>query len=321
MRIVRIAVSAALISYLLLKVPLKDVGRALLGARPIWLAVAFTLVGATNLLAALQMRSILAVQGMRFTLRQISAINLVTKFYGLFLPGYLAGGVIRWNHFSGPEGKRAQAFAAMLFSREVELLTTIGFGVVFYRLAHTALTARATFTTLAIALAGAVLLVLLSVNERAHRILLTGLARLPLPRRLQQSAVKISDCLVDFGRQGRGHHLPFLALCIVRNAIGVAAFVCFARALTVTAPAMDLGWIRALLDLVAILPVSLAGIGVRDASLVALLVPMGVTSGAALALSLLLLGRTLIVALIGGIVEGARVYSGMQPGFISGRGR
>jgi uncharacterized membrane protein YbhN (UPF0104 family) len=317
LRVCQVAVSIGLLAYLILTIPMRDVFAALFSARPAWLIGGFALVGATNLLAALQMRSILAAQGMAFSVRQIAGVNLVTKFYGLFLPSYLAGGVIRWHHFSKPEGKRAQALAAMIFSREVEFVTTLGYGIVFYYLANSPVSARSALTTLIVALTIAVLIVLISVSAAPHAALRVAFERLGFSRRVTQRLHKVSTCLVDFGRHGRGHHLWFLALCIVRNALGVASFICFARALRIAAPAMDLGWIRAVLDVVLILPVSVAGLGVRDASLVTMLSHLGVASAAALAFSFVLLARTLSVALVGGLVEGLRIYYGIPPGFVN----
>lgn len=319
LRVGQIVVSVGLVSYLVITVPMRDVLTALLAASAGWLAISFALVGATNLLAALQMRAILGAQGMKFSVRQIAGINLITKFYGLFLPSYLAGGVIRWHHFSNPEGKRAQALAAMIFSREVEIVTTVGFGVVFYYLANSSLSAHSAIATLAIALAAAVLIVLLSVSRGPHALLQWAFKRVPLPRRLTQRLLKVSNCLVDFGRRGRTYHLQFLALCILRNALGVTSFICFAAALHIAAPPISLGWIRAALDLVLVLPISIAGLGVRDASLVTLLGHQGVLPAAALAFSFVSLARTLLVALFGGVVEGLRVYHGVGPGLVHPR--
>jgi len=315
----QIAVSLGLLTYLVLTVPMRDVLTALLSASPAWLVISFTLVGGTNLLAALQMRAILAAQGMVFSVGQIAGINLITKFYGLFLPSYLAGGVVRWHHFSKPEGKRAQALAAMIFSREVEIVTTIAFGIVFYYLATSSGSAGSAIATLMVALAAAVLVVLLSVSRAPHAALRAGLTRLPFPHHMTAHVLKVSQCLVDFGRRHRAYHLQFLALCILRNALGVISFICFARALRIAAPAMSLGWIRAALDLVLILPISIAGLGVRDASLVTMLKHQGVLPAAALAFSFLLLARTLFVALLGGIVEGLRIYHGVAPGLVRPR--
>jgi uncharacterized membrane protein YbhN (UPF0104 family) len=315
LRTLQVAVSIGLLAYLVITIPMHDVFAALMRARLDWLASGFALVGAMNLMAALQMRSILAAQGMAFSMRQIASVNLVTNFYGLFLPSYLATGVIRWHHFSRPEGKRAQALAAMIFSREVELVTTVGFGIVLYYLANAAAPAHSALLVLLLALTVSVLMALFSVSAMPHAALRSALTRLGLPHRLLQRVHTVSACMVDFGRHGRMHHLWFQALCIVRNVLGVVSFICFARALGIEVPAMDLGWIRAVLDLVLILPISLAGVGVRDTSLVTLLGHLGVASAAALAFSFVLLARTLLVALLGGLVEGLRIYHGIPPGF------
>jgi uncharacterized protein (TIRG00374 family) len=319
LRIFQLAMSIGLLTYLVTTIPMREVYAALLSARLIWLLGGFALVAATNTLAALQMRSILAAQGMRFSVRQIASVNLVANFYGLFLPSYLAGGVIRWHHFSRPEGKRAQALAAMIFSREVELVTTVGFGLVFYYLANVSVSARSELLVLVLALTVSVLMVLISVSAIPHAAVRSALTRLRLPHHLLRHLQTVSTCMVDFGRHGRRHYLWFQVLCIVRNALGVVSFICFARALGIEVPAMDLAWIRAVLDLVLILPISVAGVGVRDTSLVTLLGHLGVPSAAALAFSFLLLARTLFVAALGGLVEGFRIYHGVPPGFAARR--
>lgn len=320
LRTAQVAVSLCLLAYVIATVPMRDVLASLASAHASWLVGAFALVGLMHLVASLQTRAILASQGMVFSLRQVAGINLITSFYGLFLPSYLAGGVIRWHHFSRPEGKRAQALAALIFSREVELVTTLGFGIVFWNLAKSAGSTLSVIATLVIALAAAVLIVLLSVSPLPHRMLRAALTRVPLAGRHAPGILKVSACLVDFGRHGRGYLLRFLLLCIARNVVGVVAFVFFARALDIALPAVDLGWIRATLDLVLILPISVAGLGVRDASLVAMLSHVGVASSAALAFSCLQLARTLLVAMLGGLVEGWRVYYGVAPGLVSSKG-
>lgn len=316
LRVGQVVVSIGLLAYLIATIPMRDVSSALLGASPAWLVAGFALSGATTLLASMQMRAILASQGMAFSLRQVAGINLITMFYGLFLPSYLLGGVIRWHHFSAPEGKRAQALAAMIFSRGVELVTTVGFGIVFWFLAASTVSATSVVVSLVLALPAAVALVLLSASPIMHAALRAVLMRLPPTRPFREKIFKVSACLVDFGHRSRWHQLKFLLLCIARNAIGIAAFVCFARSLSIAAPAVDIGWIRAALDLVVILPISFAGLGVREASLVAMTNQLGVPSALALAFSFLLLARTLFVALLGGLIEALRIYHGVAPGLV-----
>jgi hypothetical protein len=51
------------------------------------------------------------------------------------------------------------------------------------------------------------------------------------------------------------------------------------------------------------LPISVSGFGVREGTLIALLAPYGVGGTAAVAFSLLLYSRNLLLALVGGVLE------------------
>ena len=66
---------------------------------------------------------------------------------------------------------------------------------------------------------------------------------------------------------------------------------------------MNIGWVRSVVLLIGMLPVALAGFGVREGSLIAALQPYGVTAAQAVALSFLLFGRDLLSAAVGGLAE------------------
>ena len=72
-------------------------------------------------------------------------------------------------------------------------------------------------------------------------------------------------------------------------------------------PFTALGWMRSIAMLVAILPFSVSGLGLREGTLVALLGQRGVPADAALGYSLLVFGITVLsVALVGGVIEAIR---------------
>jgi uncharacterized membrane protein YbhN (UPF0104 family) len=75
-----------------------------------------------------------------------------------------------------------------------------------------------------------------------------------------------------------------------------------------------MGWVLAVVQLITQLPFTAAsGLGVREVTLVALLTTMGVSADLALALSLLLLVRGVLIAMTGGVVEAFWVLSHGQP--------
>jgi uncharacterized membrane protein YbhN (UPF0104 family) len=67
---------------------------------------------------------------------------------------------------------------------------------------------------------------------------------------------------------------------------------------------LTMGWIQSIVSLTAQLPFAMAdGLGVREVTLVAVLSLYDVTAEQALALSFLIFTRSLIIALIGGVLE------------------
>jgi hypothetical protein len=71
---------------------------------------------------------------------------------------------------------------------------------------------------------------------------------------------------------------------------------------------LTIGWTRSAAVLVTVLPVSLAGLGLREGAFVLLLAPYAVAPADALAYSLLAFATTVLaVGLIGGAIEAFRL--------------
>jgi uncharacterized membrane protein YbhN (UPF0104 family) len=81
-------------------------------------------------------------------------------------------------------------------------------------------------------------------------------------------------------------------------AITLTASWLYARALGIPVGYLEMAVLAALCSLVASLPISIAGAGTRDATLLLALAPLGVARSEALALSLLMLSNTLFVAAV-----------------------
>ena len=71
---------------------------------------------------------------------------------------------------------------------------------------------------------------------------------------------------------------------------------------------IDWCWIWAILSLVLFLPITVAGLGLREGTLVGILGTFGVKPEIALALSFSLLGLQVALAILGGLIELKRWY-------------
>lgn len=305
----KLGASAGLVAMIAYFVPLPSILAELTGVEWRWVAVGLTVALMTNCLAAAQMQRVLDAQEHRLSWIGILAVNFITKFYGLFLPSYLSGGAIRWYHFSRPDGRRAESFAAIVFNRQLEIAVLLSLGLLFL--------GQAQLSVQPVGL-GTVLICLAPIPMVAHHAILVRpvqefvrciVVRFELPVAISSKVLKVLDAYALYGRRDRGFHFFVSSLCLLRQLVGVVTLWIFALAVDIDISLVDLGWVRSALDIALMFPLSLGGLGIREGSLVVLLGSIGIPAAAAVTLGLLLLLRTLIFALLGGLVELWRINS------------
>jgi uncharacterized membrane protein YbhN (UPF0104 family) len=98
-------------------------------------------------------------------------------------------------------------------------------------------------------------------------------------------------------------HASLLGLAVGRHVVLLFGMGLCARAVGIDADWSTLAWVRALVALATLLPVSVSGLGLREAGFAVLLEPYGVPVAQAVALSLLVFSQVLFLAALGAIVE------------------
>ena len=91
-------------------------------------------------------------------------------------------------------------------------------------------------------------------------------------------------------------------LSLLYHALGTLVYFLLAGAIDLGLSFIDCAWLRALLYLLFLLPLSVSGIGVRESALVVLLLPLGISSVQAVAYAFLLMAGLLLMAGIGGLL-------------------
>ncbi len=306
----RLIVSGGIMVYILRTLPLTELAVAFRNAHLGYVVLSFLLTPPRIYMAAVQMWMLTRAQKISLSARQLLAINLSTAFYGLFLPGYLSGGAIRWYKISRPDKKSVEALAAIGYNRLVELGSVVLLGLVFWAgdpMARTNQFIALVFIGLLVALAVASLLLF---STTASSYVLRFVNRLPLTGWADTARRKLTDLLATSGSFGV---LPYsdrgyvLGLSCVRHLGGVISTYLLARSLSLDLSVMNIGWVRSALQIILMLPISLSGLGVREGSLILMLQPYGVSAPAAVALSLLILGRGLVSPAIGGLLEARKL--------------
>jgi uncharacterized membrane protein YbhN (UPF0104 family) len=308
--LVRICVAGGILAYLLSRVPVSKVVAAVTSADAGYLALAVGGLVVGRLAEAYRLRTLAAAQDMPLTLGQVLHVNLASVFYTLFVPGgTVAGGAVRLYKLSALRSRPAAALVTLVRDRLDTTTALAAVGLTFLILDRPS-GALATTVVLAGALAGTVGLYLVVFGPRWR-----GRRSLPWPRVgfVERRLASLRVALRQTRTMPALLQLRVFGLSLLVHAAGVAVYWWLARSLDLQVPLLTLGWVRSGVILFTMLPVSLGGVGLREAAFLYLLTPYGVTQGQSLAFSFLVfVFAMLVVGAAGGSLElrallGARI--------------
>lgn len=310
-RIAKLALLILLFAGLFWVVPIQDVIRALVTADPLYMVLGMAFGFVSTLLTAVQMEPLTRNQGIRHNTWEILEINLAIKFYSLFSPTALVGSGIRWYRLAQPDGKVAESLAALAFFRMLEFFLTLAFGLSFFLLSGQQAIQVSLGWLVALILAIVATWVLITrysvpmygwFKRRAARYLESSYLK-PIARRFEKFLVAVSA----YANLPARDLLLSVFAGVASLLSGVASGIYLARAVGIDIPFLDMGWIQATILYATSLPFAFAGgLGIREVTVVALLSLFGTSPDLALAFSLLLFARGVLISLVGGALEGIR---------------
>lgn len=302
-RLARALLSVALVVLLLWKVPLHEAVDGLRALSWPGLSAIVLLTFGFPAVAALRWKRVLAHLGTRERWWPLMADTLVSSTYNMLLPTNIGGDVVRALRCGRRIGLAHRAWSSVLFERLVgvvalALLAVPGLAMVPGRL-----------QTLGWAVAGVVVVAVLVLLVAAAPFRAAGkllASRAPV---MAAAGERIAGDLA--GPLARaGARLETMLWSTAYQAVGLGILV--AVAWDWGEPSMAwaiLGGVPLALIL-TLLPVSIAGLGVRESLFVVLLGQLGVDSGKAMALALVWLASALLLALAGAAVMAVEAGSG-----------
>ncbi|HET9610564.1 MAG TPA: lysylphosphatidylglycerol synthase transmembrane domain-containing protein [Acidimicrobiales bacterium] len=296
---VRLGVSALMLAVLVAKVPTFDpadlVPRWSL-ASALWLAVAAGLTLAGIALSALRWQKVLDALEIRTGLRRLMSHYLAGQFVSNVLPTTIGGDVLRVSRLSRDTGESPGTFASVVLERltgwlVLPVITIAGFAL------NPGLRHLGNATSVALALAVGTLVLLAGVLAAAGSTRLGGRYAARAGWRRFIGAVHLG---IERLRSHPGAAANVLVAGFAYQLALVLAAVAAAQALGLRPAGLTalLAFFPAVL-IAQVLPISMAGLGVREGAFVLFLGPLGVASEQAIALGLLLYLLNLGVSLLG----------------------
>jgi uncharacterized protein (TIRG00374 family) len=290
-RLIKILFFIILFVALFWVVPIKEVFYALLSADPLYVLIGWLLVFPVVYLGAVQLKILTRKSGIELSVFQLLAVNLSIKFYMLFVPNAFVGSGMRWYKLSKPAGQTAEAFAAVAFNRLLDLFLIVGLGLGFFILSGQVRSQTSAMGLVVLVVVIASLwFVLTRVSLSLHTWMKTHFTGEKYGGRWGRLIEKIEQLL--------------LAVGIVRLLLNIFSFLFMAMSVGIGLSYLNMGWIQSVVALTSMLPFTIAGgLGYREVSLVAMLATFNIGAELALAFSFLIFGRTILLGLVGGLVE------------------
>jgi len=300
--VIRCLVSLTLIGIILYMVPLSTILSSLREASLPIVAVTLCLTTAMVIMAGFYAAALASIQGHAISALRFAHISFTTTFYGLFLPGAISGGLIRWQKLNQVRNDKARNATNIAMGRLISLLVASLVGIGCWCLDTRAAVREGSLLMAAVAgLSFIYLLVMHSpLSGKLEQLLEKRLRSWPKTR---SALFQILRSFSELYRTPGQALLRLLIISVAYHLCGVLAYYLFSTALGLGVDPYVLGWIRSYVLIATLLPISFAGIGVREGLLTLLLPAYGVPPSGAVALGLLLLLRNLVNALIGAVLE------------------
>lgn len=307
----RACVAFGILYYLFSKIPLSIVMSSLSTAKLNYLVMAYIITLVMHLIAGYRLKFFTKNQGLQFSVFQAIEINMSAVFYGLFLPGgNLAGGAIRFYKLSGHGKNMAEALAALTLDRVIATLALCLIGILFW-LINLPSESGYIVLSMTILLSGLALLNIFLFTERFQISsgitgkILAWIGRLFVLVRLK----KLIETFSRFKSLTLKSLFFILALSLTSQLLGVLVFYQLALSLGMDVSFVAIAWIRCAVVLITMVPITIAGLGLREGSLIFLLRPYGIPDDQAFALSILVFGITvLLIGILGGMIECIKLF-------------
>lgn len=252
-----------------------------------------------HVISAVRWQRLLAAEGIRLPLWRLTLVYFEGAFFNLFLPTLIGGDIVRGYAIYKITRGHDASIASILVDRLSGFAALIAIALVALGLAYGEIRDPQVASMILLVAAAFGLTLALLLNDRVKGRAL-GLLRLVGLGRFQDMLQGLVDALHRY----RGHHWALwqaLLLSTVLQALIIVAYYLIGAGLNLGVPIAYFFLYVPLITVVAMLPVSVAGLGVREGGTVYFFAKVGVDAATALTMSLAWFSLTLVVSSLGGL--------------------
>ena len=297
--VLKLAVSVALLWYLLYDADVENFSTVFASTLPSLFVLAVFFFLLSNALGALQWYLLLQAQGLQINFRQAVVFYWIGAFFNNVLLGNISGDALRIYDVMRLTGEGSGGAAATFMDRFIGLLATCTLALVAYLLVDEVRELELVTALVPIWL-GLVVFLAMGLSRRVGSFIEDRLLAPILPGRLAALVGRLRQSVVVYR-----HRIPLLAgVWLLSLTVQLSRILVYWSA--GLAVGLDPGVtyfvaFQPVAAIVAALPISIGGLGVRENILVELFTSVGAEGSGAFAMSLLGYAAGIVASLLGGI--------------------
>jgi uncharacterized protein (TIRG00374 family) len=315
-KVARLVISAGLIVYLVIRLDVDQIVNHLRGVTPVPLMLGAVMIFGMILANSIRWKVILAVKGIRIPLGRLLYYYLMGIFFSSFLPTSVGGDVARVVAVARETEKRADAFASVVIERLQGFFVLLPIGLISIPFVAGRLTEwRLVLTVgvITVLIFGVAYLLLLRPVARRLFGLLGPVLRLLERFRARERLEKAHEAIVTY----RGSYQAIyggLALSLLSRLSWIYGCYLVGKAFSLDLAFTTLMLVVPVVELVRMVPISISGIGVREAAFVTMLRQFGIEDSLGFALAVVIYVIFFGFGLLGGLLYGTRQFTGGRRG-------
>lgn len=298
--LLRILFSLGLMALLYRKVSLQQLHDVFSAMKPAWLVALYALLFINTAISSFKWRQLLLADKIDIPLHSLIAKYLIASFFSMFLPSNIGGDAYRVYAVAKKGGGTARSFASVLADRLSGFIAVVLLGFFFCIAARSRLPDQrillvpvAAFLILCTAIG-----ILLKQSFARRALNWRIIERFP---KLQKFGHDMLDSVLQY-RRSPGLMFRVMAISFVFQFNMIVCLFLLSRALGLGVPFHYFCMFVPIVTLFEALPISIYGIGVRDASYVYFYGSVGLAKHEALSLAIAYLLTTFIYCASGGIL-------------------
>lgn len=261
--------------------------------------LAFALFLVQQVVVAYAWHILLVDQNRNLPFRKTLEVHFIGSFFGTFLPSSVGMDVIRAYRLGRSLERGVDSASAMFVTRVVGFLVNFLLALLVALPVSRAMNNPKLFGFVLLLTALFITCVWMVLNEKLLGLMKAALARF----KLASIADKITGFRAGIMSMALNRRVMFnlVALSFFYQTLGIVIIYVLGRALGIELSIWHYFIYIPLITTITVLPISLAGLGIREGAFVFFFAQAGVAQAQALSLSLLLFAQTVALALLGGV--------------------